>query len=55
MNVLITGATGYLGSHLALDLVARGHQVTAVARARSPVQSESLDHGQTSLPARAPS
>lgn len=35
MHVLITGATGYLGSHLALDLAARGHQVTAVARAPS--------------------
>lgn len=33
MNILITGGTGYLGSHLALDLAARGHAVTAVARA----------------------
>lgn len=44
MNVLITGGTGYVGSHVALELAARGHQVTAVARAPN--------HGST-LPARA--
>jgi nucleoside-diphosphate-sugar epimerase len=33
MDVLITGGTGYIGSHVALDLAARGHRVTAVARA----------------------
>lgn len=32
MNVLITGGTGYIGSHVALDLARLGHRVTAVAR-----------------------
>lgn len=32
MNVLITGGTGYLGSHVAFDLAVRGHAVTVVAR-----------------------
>ena len=36
MNILITGGTGYLGSHLALDLATRGHAVTVVARAPGP-------------------
>lgn len=31
-NVLITGATGYMGSRLAQRLMDRGHHVTAVAR-----------------------
>lgn len=32
MQVLITGGTGYVGSHAALDLANRGHHVTVVAR-----------------------
>jgi uncharacterized protein YbjT (DUF2867 family) len=36
MNVLITGATGFLGQHLARALVAAGHQV--IAAARDPAQ-----------------
>lgn len=32
MNILLTGGTGYIGSHIALDLARLGHQVTAVAR-----------------------
>lgn len=32
MKVLITGGTGYIGSHIAEDLVQRGHQVDVVAR-----------------------
>ena len=32
MNILITGGTGYIGSHIAMDLAKRGHQVTALAR-----------------------
>lgn len=32
MNILITGATGFIGNHLISGLVARGHQVTAIAR-----------------------
>lgn len=32
MNVVITGGTGYIGAHLALDLARAGHAVTAIAR-----------------------
>src|SRR4051812_18923289 len=31
-NILLTGATGFLGSHLAARLLQDGHHVTAVAR-----------------------
>jgi uncharacterized protein YbjT (DUF2867 family) len=34
-DVLVTGATGYLGSRLVVALVARGHRVRAFARPRS--------------------
>lgn len=33
MKIFITGATGYIGSAVALDLRARGHEVTALVRA----------------------
>ena len=32
MNVFITGATGYIGSHLIPELLGRGHRVRAVVR-----------------------
>lgn len=35
MRVLLTGATGYLGSHLAHAFVSAGHEVAAVVRASS--------------------
>ncbi|HJK92331.1 MAG TPA: NAD-dependent epimerase/dehydratase family protein, partial [Polyangiaceae bacterium LLY-WYZ-15_(1-7)] len=35
MRVLVTGATGFLGGHLVDRLLARGHRVTALARATS--------------------
>ncbi|NQV72710.1 NAD-dependent epimerase/dehydratase family protein [bacterium] len=35
MNVFITGASGYIGRHVALELVSRGHQVTGLARQES--------------------
>ncbi len=38
-RILVTGATGFLGSHLARRLVAGGHEVVALARPGS-----SLDH-----------
>jgi nucleoside-diphosphate-sugar epimerase len=35
MKVLVTGATGFLGSHVAEQLVAKGHQVRALVRRSS--------------------
>ncbi|MGK2858459.1 MAG: NAD-dependent epimerase/dehydratase family protein [Thermoanaerobaculia bacterium] len=35
MKIFITGATGYIGSAVALDLRTRGHEVTALVRAGS--------------------
>lgn len=35
MTVLVTGATGFTGSHLAVALARRGHSVRALVRARS--------------------
>lgn len=32
MRILITGGTGYIGSHIAADLIKHGHQVDVVAR-----------------------
>jgi nucleoside-diphosphate-sugar epimerase len=32
MNVALTGATGFIGSHVLAELLARGHQVTALVR-----------------------
>jgi dihydroflavonol-4-reductase len=36
-NVLVTGATGFLGEHLCRELVARGHTVRGLARTASPI------------------
>ncbi|MBF05476.1 NAD-dependent epimerase/dehydratase [bacterium] len=35
MNILVTGATGFIGTHLTKRLVAEGHSVTAVIRSSS--------------------
>ena len=35
MKVFITGASGFIGSHVALDLLARGHEVAVLLRAGS--------------------
>lgn len=47
MNVVVTGATGFVGRHLVAALLARGHRVTPVARHRPPAGSlpwlESVD------------
>ena len=31
MNVLVTGATGFIGRHLIAELLEQGHSVTATA------------------------
>lgn len=41
MNVLVTGATGFVGQHLIPQLLARGHTVTAVAR--NPSKAREFD------------
>ncbi len=43
MNILITGATGFIGSHLVKQLLSAGHGVTAIVRPKSNI--ESLDQG----------
>lgn len=35
MNVFLTGASGYVGSHVAAELVSRGHRITGLARQKS--------------------
>jgi nucleoside-diphosphate-sugar epimerase len=48
MKILITGATGFLGSHLAAALLAQGHQLTLLGRDFSTVQAQ-LAAGATPL------
>lgn len=44
MNVLITGATGFVGSHLARKLLAQGHHVRVLRRQKSSLAAlEGLD------------
>lgn len=40
MKILITGATGFLGAHLATALLAHGHQLTLLGRDFSTVQPQ---------------
>lgn len=39
MKILVTGATGFVGSYVARDLVGRGHEVIALVRAASHTDS----------------
>jgi len=32
MKVVLTGATGYIGSHILIELLEHGHEVTALVR-----------------------
>jgi uncharacterized protein (TIGR01777 family) len=47
MNILITGGTGFVGSHLTAQLTSQGHQVTLLTRAIKP--GRSLPPGATFL------
>jgi UDP-glucose 4-epimerase len=40
MKVLITGATGFIGTHLCRHLLALGHEITAVTRTTEPISAE---------------
>jgi dihydroflavonol-4-reductase len=42
MKVLVTGATGFTGGHLARHLLSRGHQVAVLVRPASVSRAESL-------------
>jgi nucleoside-diphosphate-sugar epimerase len=46
MNVALTGATGFIGSHILRDLQARGHAVTALVRNDAQAQTVA-DQGAT--------
>ena len=46
MQILITGGAGFIGSHLADDLIARGHRVRALDSLSPQV------HGAAERPAR---
>ncbi|MDQ3209495.1 MAG: NAD-dependent epimerase/dehydratase family protein, partial [Gemmatimonadota bacterium] len=39
MKALVTGATGFVGSHLAESLKRRGHEVTALARSSGKAEA----------------
>lgn len=39
MNILLTGATGFVGRHTAADLISRGYEVYALVRGASPRRS----------------
>jgi nucleoside-diphosphate-sugar epimerase len=40
MKILVTGATGFLGSHLATALLTQGHQITMLGRDFAPVKTQ---------------
>jgi uncharacterized protein YbjT (DUF2867 family) len=46
-NILVTGATGYVGGRLVPELLARGYQVRVMVRAASPEQEERWPDAQT--------
>ncbi|MBR09126.1 MAG: epimerase [Rickettsiales bacterium] len=49
MNILLTGITGFLGSHLAEELLTRGHQITGIVRKESKLDNITPILGQLKL------
>ena len=49
MRVLITGGTGFIGSHVANATRARGHEVTLLARRAAPAPTPLISHDLTRL------
>lgn len=37
MNIFLTGGTGFIGSHVAMELISNGHNVTILARNKNKV------------------
>ena len=44
MNVLVTGANGFLGQHLCLALLSEGHTLVATSRGASRIPSQNLSY-----------
>lgn len=42
MKILVTGANGFIGSHLVTELVNRGHHVTAVDLDNSNIDARAV-------------
>ena len=42
MRIIVTGASGFMGSHLCRDLVANGHEVAVLSRSREPRRLQDL-------------
>ena len=57
MNVLVAGGSGFLGRHVLAELIARGHEVTALDRGRRPappgVRRIAVDLATEDVPAEA--
>lgn len=55
INILVIGATGYAGSHICIELLARGHLVTGLTRSPEKIGSHprytprSIDLEKTSI------
>ena len=49
MKIAITGATGFVGGHLARRLAVDGHQLVLLARGTRPVDEQVLKATQTTL------
>jgi dTDP-L-rhamnose 4-epimerase len=49
MRILITGGTGFIGSHLTAGLIKAGHEVTTVSRSAKFAYPEAFDSGEQEL------